>query len=70
MLDDLRVKNPAIRAFNSSLISSDQSALYRREFKDQQAKMRLLWSVQVLGWLAILFYWIAWIAHKAYAINQ
>ena len=70
MLDDIRAKNPAIRAFNSSLISSDNSALYRKKFREDKVKMRLLRTVQILGWLAIILSWTAWISRQSYSIEK
>ena len=70
MRGDLRAKNPAIRTFNSSLNSSDNSALYRKIFREDKAKMRLLRTVQILGWLAILLAWIAWISKQSHSIEQ
>ena len=70
MLDDLRVRNPAIRAFNSSLNSSDNSALYRKIFREDKPKMRLLRTVQILGWLAILLAWTAWISKQSFSFEK
>ena len=70
MLDDLRAKTPAMRTFNSSLTSSDNSALYRKEFRDNKAKMRLMRTVPILGWLGILLSWTAWIAKHSHSIHE
>lgn len=70
MLGDLRAKNPAIRTFNSTLNSSDNSALYRKIFREDKAKMRLLRTVQILGWLAILLAWTSWISRQSYSIEE